>query len=121
MATVITSPPSISGIHISAPVRAVVDPAVFELELEAALELELEFVFVLLFELEFDCADATLANDSVMTTARSTPASIRRAICPVMCTLSPSPRSASVGEPEFVTVAPKSCSDGTGPATRRSP
>ena len=120
-ATVITRPPSISGIHISAPVRAVVAPAVL---LELELELVLELVFELLFELELeldDCAEATPANDSVITTARKAPAKIRRAIEPVMCTLSPSPKTRLSGGPEFVTDAPKSCSCRHRPSYPGSP
>ena len=51
-AIVSTRPPIMRGIHISVPVRAVVEPAVVELELE--LEFEFEFEFELELEFEFD-------------------------------------------------------------------
>jgi hypothetical protein len=93
IATVITRPPSMSGIHISAPVRAVVRPAVVELcDVVVVPELELVFELEFEFELEFDdCAEAMPAIDSVITTPSRTPASICRAILPVIRTLSLSP------------------------------
>ena len=93
----ITRPPTASGIHISAPVRPRLLPPIVEVELpvEPVLELVLELVllFVLELVLEFVCADATLASDSVITTARSAPATSRRAINPVVRTLSLSPNA----------------------------
>ena len=86
----ITKPPSASGIHISAPVRAVVPAVVVVDDAVVLLVFVLELEFELL--LEFDCADATPASDSVITTARSAPATSRRAINPVVRTLSLLPK-----------------------------
>jgi len=84
-ATVMTSPPTISGISISAPVRAVEVPAMVELEcVVELLELELEFVFE--FEFELDCALATPASVKLIMNARNAPASKRRAMDPVVRT-----------------------------------
>ena len=92
----ITRPPIIRGIHISAPVRAVVP--LIELEwlvllLEVVLELELEFEFELEFELE-DCALATPASAKLMTKARNAPARSLRAIDPVVRTFLTLPKNA---------------------------
>src|SRR5437763_11917510 len=86
---VMTKPPTISGSHVSIPVRAVVraaadDDARDELELPV---LELLLVFELLFEFELDCAAATPASDSVITTPRNKPAITRRATAPVVRTM----------------------------------
>jgi hypothetical protein len=107
-ATVITKPPIPSGTHISAPVRPRF-PADVVLD-DVELELVLVFEFELEFELEFDCADATPASDSVITTARSAPATSRRAIIPVVRTLSLSPKRVYLVGPEFVADTPNSCS-----------
>jgi ferredoxin len=80
MAAVSTRPPSIRGIHISVPVRAVI-----ELKLEPKFVLELDELCELC-ELCDDCAEATPATDTVITTARNAPAKIRRTIDPVMRT-----------------------------------
>jgi hypothetical protein len=89
IAMVMTKPPTISGSHVSIPVRAVVraaadDDARDELELPV---LELLLVFELLFEFELDCAAATPASDSVITTPRNKPAITRRATAPVVRTM----------------------------------
>jgi hypothetical protein len=113
---VITKPPSISGIHISAPVRAVVpaillDDAGLELVLELVLEFELEF------ELELDCAEAIPASDSVMTTPSSAPARIRRAINAVIRTLSLSPKRVCGQDPSSSPTPLTPATPGTGKAS----
>ena len=99
IAMVMTMPPIISGSHVSIPVRAVVraaadDDARDELELPV---LELLLVFELLFEFELDCAAATPASDSVITTPRNTPAITLRATAPVIRTLFLSPNASVDG------------------------
>lgn len=99
MATVITRPPIINGIHISAPVRAVVPLIELEwLVLLVGVLLEFEFEFEFEFELEFelvDCALATPASVKVMTKATNAPARSFRAIDPVVRTFSTLPKNAS--------------------------
>jgi hypothetical protein len=92
MAIVITMPPTISGSQVSMPVRAVVwVPVEVPPTLDDAWELLLA-VFELLLELllplefEFDCAAATPASASVITTPRNKPANTRRATAPVVRT-----------------------------------
>jgi hypothetical protein len=91
---------------MSAPVRAVVLPAMVELELELVVGGGVVLVFV--FWSVLDCAEAIPASDSVMTIPRTSPASMRRAIDPVIRTLSLS-QNASVTRTEFVANAPNSC------------
>jgi hypothetical protein len=68
-----------------------------------------------------DCAEATPANDSVITSARKAPARIRRAIEPVMCTLSPSPKTRLSVVPSSSPMPRNPARAGTGPATRGHP
>ena len=102
IAIVITMPPTISGSHVSIPVRAVVrtpaddeagraddDPELPVLELLPVLEFE-EFD-------DDDCAAATPASDSVITTPRNTPAITLRATAPVIRTLFLSPNASVDG------------------------
>jgi len=90
MAIVITMPPTISGSQVSMPVRAVVwvpldvPPTLDDEEELAVFELLLELLLPL--EFEFDCAAATPASASVITTPRNNPANTRRATAPVVRT-----------------------------------
>jgi hypothetical protein len=91
MAIVITMPPTISGSQVSIPVRAVVWVPVVVAPAACAVvvvapEFELVFELLFAFEFEFDCAAATPASDSVITTPRNIPARTRRATEPVVRT-----------------------------------
>ena len=91
MATVMTRPPIISGIHISAPVRAVV-PLMVELwvdPVDPVEPLEPLELFVLLVEL---CALATPARVNVMTKARKAAARTLRTTDPVVRTFPTLPK-----------------------------
>ena len=91
MAIVITMPPTISGSQVSMPVRAVVwvpvdVPPTLDDEAEELAVFELLLELLLPLEFEFDCAAATPASASVITTPRNTPANTRRATAPVVRT-----------------------------------
>jgi hypothetical protein len=112
-----TRPPIISGIHISAPVRAVVP--LMDDEAWVVLLFELELEFELEFELELElCALATPAMVKVMTNARNAPAKNFRAVDPVVRTFPTLPKLNAFLPTEFVAGDHDSCIwSSSGPAT----